>query len=67
MVPSIRSAITSGKTQVKVVNAAGDSVTCRIRDIGPGIRTGNSIDLTYATAHAVGTGGDAIVAFQVLA
>jgi hypothetical protein len=66
MVPSVRSAITSGKTQVKVVNAADVAVTCRICDIGPGIRTLNAIDLTYVTAHALDTQGDAVVAFQVL-
>jgi hypothetical protein len=42
-VPSVRSAIMSGKTQVKVVNAADVSVTCRICDIGresgPAIRS----------------------------
>jgi hypothetical protein len=48
-VPSVRSVIMSGKTQVKV---------------GPGIRTGNSIDLTYATANAPDTHSDAMGAIQ---
>jgi peptidoglycan hydrolase-like protein with peptidoglycan-binding domain len=63
----IRQKIKAKDFVVSVTNKDGvTDPNCPIVDIGPAQHTGNDIDLTYATAHALSTGGDAQVTFSII-
>lgn len=66
-VPVILNQIKSGIFVVSVTNKNGVTDTnCLIVDVGPAHWTGNELDLTYATAHALDTKGDAKVSFAII-
>jgi hypothetical protein len=66
IVSSVRAEIKAKQIVVDVTNGQGvTDLGCPVVDIGPAAWTGNKIDLTYATAHALNTGGDAQVTFQI--
>jgi hypothetical protein len=65
---AIENAILRGAYQVEVTSGDGRKVSVPIVDIGPGKSTGRGIDLTYATAKALGlTDGTGVVHYRLYA
>jgi hypothetical protein len=62
----LRQWVLGGNKPLITIDSGGNSVTDQpLVDAGPTSETGNAIDLTYATAHALNTQGKAICTYMI--